>query len=126
MQQYAASHQITPESLYPHHNLSAADIHATTTEFDETSPVYGKLFVFTGTPEKMTRRDAMQVVVDHGGQCGNGVTKNTNFLVLGNLDYSNNIKGGKSAKLKKAEQMKLAGADIEILSENAFYDMIGD
>ena len=35
-----------------------------------------------------------------------------------------NIKDGKSIKHKKAEQLKLAGYDIDIISENVFYDMI--
>ena len=39
------------------------DIQASTTEFDETSPIYEKVFVFTGTLERMTRKEAMQIVV---------------------------------------------------------------
>jgi DNA polymerase-3 subunit epsilon len=105
--------------------FSAKDIQASTTDFDEASPVYEKVFVFTGTLERMTRKEAMQLVVDRGGLCGDGVNKKTNFLVLGNNDYSSTIKDGKSSKQKKAEQLKLSGCDIEIISENVFYDMIG-
>ena len=36
------------------------------------------------------------------------------------------IKDGKSSKQKKAESLKLAGNDIEIISENVFYDMISE
>lgn len=106
------------------HYVKASDITTNNRQFDESSPVFGKLFVFTGTLEKMVRKDAMQVVVDMGGKCGDSITKKTNYLVLGNNDYCSSIKDGKSNKQKRAEQLKLAGHDIEILSESAFYDMI--
>ena len=106
--------------------LSAKDISATNDEFDENSPFYQKTFVFTGALERMTRRDAMQMVVNLGGLCGDGINKNTNYLVLGNNDFCKTIKDGKSAKLKKAEQLKISGQDIEIISENVFYDMLNN
>lgn len=107
-------------------NLSAKDIVTEKTDFDETHPLFGKTCVFTGTLEKMARKDAMQIVVDLGGLVGNSVTKKTNYLILGNNDYCSSIKGGKSSKQKKAESLKLAGNDIEIISENVFYDMISE
>lgn len=108
-------------------NYKAIDIKSikpTTESFDDTHPLYNKMCVFTGTLEKMARKDAMQIVVNLGGMCGNSVTLNTNYLILGNLEYTSNIKGDKSNKLKKAEQLKLKGKDIEIISENVFYDLI--
>ena len=126
MKGHMENNGITIESLRPTKSgFSAKDIQASTTDFDETSPVYEKVFVFTGTLERMTRKEAMQLVVDRGGICGDGVNKKTNFLVLGNNDYCSTIKDGKSSKQKKAEQLKLSGCDIEIISENVFYDMIG-
>ena len=106
------------------HSLRAADIIAEDIDIDETNPMFGKVFVFTGALEKMLRKDAMQIVVNHGGTNGDNVTAKTNYLVLGNNDYCPLIKDGKSSKQKKAEKMKLSGADIEIISENVFYDMI--
>lgn len=103
--------------------LKANEITTTETEFDENHPFYEKSFVFTGTLEKMIRRDAMQLVVNLGGICMDNVNKKTDFLVLGNQDYSI-IKDNKSSKHKKAEKLKLSGQDIEIISENVFYDMI--
>ena len=64
------------------------------------------------------------MVVDLGGMCVDRVTKKTNYLVLGNNDYCSSIKDGKSIKQKKAEELKLSGYDVEILSEDVFYDMI--
>lgn len=92
-------------------------------EIDESAEYFGKQFAFTGTLERMTRREAMQIVVNHGGLCADSVTKETNFLVLGNNDYVKSIKDGKSNKQKKAEKMKLKGLDIETISEDDFYEM---
>ncbi len=104
--------------------LDARDITTTKTEFDTSHPLYGKVCVFTGTLERMKRADAMQLVVDLGGICGNSITAKTNYLILGNNDYCATIKDGKSSKQKKAEELRLKGKDITILPESAFYDMI--
>lgn len=93
---------------------------------DPDNPLFGKVCVFTGKLEKLERKDAMQIVANLGGINGDGVTKKTNYLVLGNNDYCTTIKDGKSSKQKKAEQYKLEGYDIEIISESVFYELIGD
>jgi DNA polymerase-3 subunit epsilon len=127
MKEYASSNGVDISTLYPQRSgLRAANITATTTNFDETTSVYGKVFCFTGALQKMDRKDAMQIVVNLGGQCGDGVTKDTNYLVLGNNDYCASIKDGKSGKHKKAETYKANGMDIEIISENVFYEMLAE
>ena len=63
---------------------------------------FGKGFVFTGTLDKMLRKDAMQIVVNMGGFCFDTVTKKTNFLVLGNNDYCSTVKDGKSSNTQLA------------------------
>lgn len=93
-------------------------------EIDETHPLYNQCCVFTGVLEKMLRKDAMQLVVNIGGKVADNVTAKTNYLVLGNNDYCTTIKDGKSSKQKKAEKLKLEGKNINIISENVFYDMI--
>lgn len=103
--------------------LRASDIKTENTEFDISNPLYGALCVFTGTLEKMTRRQAMQIVKDLGGNCGDGITKNTTYLILGNNDFCKSIKDGKSSKQKKAEKLQLEGNDIQIISENVFYEI---
>lgn len=104
--------------------LNAKDIVCESTEFDKTHPLYGKYCVFTGTLEKMARKDAMQCVVNLGGNVENNVTQKTNFLILGNNDYCSTIKGGKSSKQKKAEELILKGNDISIIPENVFYEIL--
>ncbi len=94
---------------------------------DVTNPFYGKECIFTGTLENFIRKDAMQEVVNRGGTIGKGgVTKRTNFLVVGSLEYRTNIKGNKTEKIRKAESLKLKGQDIEIISESVFMDMLQD
>jgi exonuclease, DNA polymerase III, epsilon subunit family len=109
---------------YHGNSMKSKNIKTEKRAFDEESPMFDKVFVFTGSLEKMLRKDAMQIVVDAGGNLGDNVTSKTSFLVLGNNDFCKSIKGGKSNKQKKAEQLKLSGQDIEIISENVFYDMI--
>lgn len=82
-------------------NFKASDIKTENTEFDIENPFYNKVCVFTGTLEKMIRKEAMQMVADLGGICADNVTKDTNFLILGNNDYCPSIKNGKSNKQKK-------------------------
>ena len=100
-------------------------VFATTTDIDETNAFFGKVCVFTGTLEKMNRNDAMQIIVNLGGICGNTVTSKTNYLVMGNNDYSA-LNGNKSSKQLKAEDIILKGGDIEIITENVFYEMISE
>ena len=117
-QQFKKKHHAT--------SLKARDIIAENTEFDTEHPLYQKVCVFTGTLEKMPRKEAMQIVANLGGVCGDNVTAQTNYLILGNNDYCKSIKDGKSNKQKKAEKLKMVGQDIEIISENIFYEMIED
>ena len=104
---------------------SVSKLSTTNTVFDETHPLYNKECVFTGVLDKLSRKDAAQLVYDIGGRCADNVTKTTDFLILGNNDYCKSIKDGKSNKHKKAEKYKLNGQDIEIIPESVFYDIIG-
>lgn len=104
--------------------LDARDIVGDPSKFNADCPLYHKTCVFTGKLDNLTRKEAMQIVADLGGYVGNNVTKETNYLILGNYDYVANVKNGKSAKFKKAEKLKLSGQDIEIIPESVFYDMI--
>lgn len=105
--------------------LDLSSIVADNEDFDETHPLYGKVCVFTGKLEKMTRKEAVQYVVNHGGTCkDSAVTKDTNYLILSNEQYSKSLSGKITDKQKKAEEFKLKGLDIEILSEDTFYSLL--
>ena len=73
---------------------------------------------------RVKRPDYHEEQEDFGGSVGDNVTKKTNYLILGNNDFCQSIKDGKSNKQKKAEDLILKGHDIEILSENVFYDLV--
>ena len=102
--------------------MKAKDIKSQNTDFDCDNPLYNKVVVFTGTLERMQRKEAMQHVVDLGGSVGDTVTEKTNYLVL--ADHVYNTKNGKSTKQKKAEALKIKGFDIDVIPENIFYEFL--
>lgn len=122
MAQYAEEHGINIKS--PSYNAISKSLHPETDQFNPDSPIYGKMFAFTGKLEFYTRKEAMQKVLNAGGLCGDGVTTETNYLVLGNNDYCKAIKEGKSSKQKKAEKLQIQGYDIVTISESVFCDML--
>lgn len=105
---------------------SLKELIATEKSENPDSPLYGKVCVFTGTLENFTRKEAAQLVVNIGGIVGDSVTKKTNFLILGNNDYCQTIKNRKSNKQKKAEQLIAEGADLSIIPESVFLDILNE
>ncbi len=75
--------------------------------------VAGKTFLFTGKLSLFTRDAAEEMVEKHGGKNISAVSKNLNYLVVGE-------KAG--SKLKKAQDI----GTIEILDEQQFLDLIND
>lgn len=131
MRQHVESDGVDLAALFKSHSGksgSRLDLAALVAEGepDETSPLFGKVCVFTGALDGMTRAEAAQAVVNIGGSVGNGVTKKTDFLVVGSTDYCASVKGGKTGKLKKAEDLQKKGANLAIIDEGAFYDMLGE
>jgi len=107
---------------YPHYP-NPKDIVPETTDFDPAHPFFGATCVFTGNLKSMSRREAMQRVVNCGGYCGNSVSKTTTFLVMGDTDFSR-VKDGKSLKLKKAEQLLAEGCNLKIIDEDQFLNLL--
>ena len=81
---------------------------------------YGRTIVFTGTLSSMMRIKAQQIVADIGGINGNGVTKDTDFLVVGQQDYRVVGDDGMSSKQEKAVKLIEKGSSLEIISEDDF------
>jgi DNA polymerase-3 subunit epsilon len=118
-----------PERRSPgadHTGVRIRDLKPSTADFDESHPFFRRRVVFTGTLDSMPRKQAMQHVVDVGGECGNSVTKSTDFLVLGDLDfhYYKFKDGEKSQKLRTAESLIANGSGLEILPEADFLKML--
>lgn len=81
---------------------------------------YKKYVVFTGALSSMSRSEAQQIIANIGGLIGSGVTKETNFLIVGQQDYRIVGEDGMSSKQEKAIKLIEKGIDIEILSEEDF------
>lgn len=77
----------------------------------DSEKLVGKTFLFTGKLTLFTREQAENMVEKHGGKNISAVSKNLNYLVVGE-------KAG--SKLKKAESI----GTVEILDENQFLQMI--
>jgi len=85
-------------------------------QFEEVEPIQesqfaGKTFVFTGSLEKFSRKDAQSMVEKLGARASVSVSSRTDYLVAG---------PGAGSKLKKAEELK-----ISIYSEDEFLELIG-
>lgn len=93
-------------------------------EANENTDIFGRAFCFTGKLDDLTRKEAAQIVVNMGGLLTDGVTKKTNYLVLGSTDYCKSINEGKTSKQKKAEKLIREGSDLQIITEDVFYQMI--
>lgn len=124
LQKYPSEEEFVKAFRHKSKPIDLANIVPQTDDFDDTHPLYKKYCAFTGALQKMKRADALQLVANFGGIPQTGLNKDTNYLILGNLDYVSNVKGEKTNKLVKAEAMQLKGMDITIIPEDVFYDMI--
>ena len=115
---------VSDAAIKLHSKLDLRTLKSETLEVDTENYFYNKNICFTGKLEHFVRKDAAQICVNLGAHCENNVTKKTDVLVLGNFDYNATVKDNKSTKLKKAENLKLEGQDIEIMSEDVFLDQI--
>jgi DNA ligase (NAD+) len=75
-------------------------------------PLAGKTFVLTGTLESMSRDEAAEEIRKRGGSVTNSVSKNTNFVVV-----------GEEPGATKTEQAKALG--VPMLNEKEFLEMLG-
>ena len=75
-------------------------------------PLTGKTFVLTGTLGSLTRGQAKERIKSLGGTIGSGVTKKTDYLVVG---------ADPGSKLEKAQRLK-----VPVLDEAAFLALLGD
>lgn len=84
----------------------------------------GKRVLFTGTLESMKRSEAQKKVVEQGGEAPGSVSKDLDYLVIGDSDYERYEGGWRSSKLKKAEGYNQDGASIEIINESRFLELL--
>jgi DNA ligase (NAD+) len=76
----------------------------------QSSPLYGKTIVFTGTLEKMTRAEAKSRAESLGAKVAGSVSAKTDYVVMGH---------DAGSKARKAQELKLT-----ILSEDEWLDLL--
>ena len=81
-----------------------------TSNKNSNDSLMNKTFVFTGTLEKIKRKDAQLKVYENGGKHSTAVSKNTSYVVA-----------GIGAGSKKQKALKL---NIPILNEDEFLTLI--
>jgi DNA polymerase-3 subunit epsilon len=92
-------------------------------EVNTGSDLCGTNLVFTGELISMSRREAIQLAVNNGAQVASGVSKKTNYLIVGISDFIDFSHGKKTRKLLDAEKLSEAGIEISILDEEEFIRM---
>lgn len=99
------------------------DIRATQ-EVDPTHPLFGKSIAFTGELS-IPRKDAMQMAVNCGAILKTAVSAKTDYLVVGTQNLNLVGEDRMSDKERNAIQFnRTKKANIEIISENQFIDLI--
>lgn len=78
----------------------------------------GKKFLFTGSLISMERGKAEKLVEEHGGEIAGGVTKELDYLVVGDG-------GGAGSKLDKAKGLQSKGGKVKIISEQEWKRLSG-
>ena len=77
-----------------------------------------RIFVFTGVMAYGPRKNCEALVIERGGQIGSGVNKKLNFLVVGSIGNDQWLHSSYGTKIKKALELREAGAPIAIVSED--------
>ena len=88
--------------------------------------ISGKSFAFTGHFTTMTAELARQTVLNKGGSVPSSVTKTLDYLVVGNRESPllNDGDGKRGKKFVTTEELNERGADIELITEGNFIDML--
>jgi hypothetical protein len=84
----------------------------------------GATFLFTGKLATMTRSEAQKKVLGGNGKNSKTVGKTLNYLVIGDEGSPMYGMGRKGSKQVKAESLNKGGAQIKIISETAFLQML--
>ena len=94
--------------------------------FYEDPDFLGKKIVFTGSLVSMTRREAELAIMRAGGIPVSSVSAKTNMVVFG-YQHPSVLKGKPlSGKLQMAHQLRVEGAEIEVVDEAQFLEMLRD
>lgn len=78
----------------------------------QSDALAGKTFVLTGTLPSLTREQASELIISHGGKVTDSVSKKTSYVVAG---------ANAGSKLAKAQQL-----GIPVLDEAGLLALIGE
>ena len=87
-------------------------------------PLFGEVIVFTGALA-VRRQDAADLAEEAGCTVVNSLSRKVTMLVVGTQDRAKLNGYEKSGKHRKAESLVENGANIRILSESDFFELIG-
>ncbi|WP_147535239.1 exonuclease domain-containing protein [Bacillus marasmi] len=104
--------------------IDIQDITPSCEEMDCNHPFFEKQMVFTGELSMMERATAMQKAVDAGGIIKSGVSRKTDFLVVGRQDKTLVGAKGISTKEEKAYSLIEKGFEIKIINEMEFFQLL--
>lgn len=104
----------------PERASSGAAIHR---DGNPEGDLFGEVMVFTGALQ-LPRVDAADLAASVGCEVGQGVTKKTTILVIGDQDVSKLVGYEKSSKHRKAEQLVAIGQKIRIILESDFKALV--
>ncbi|WP_133179019.1 exonuclease domain-containing protein [Shewanella decolorationis] len=90
---------------------------------NEDGELYGQTIVFTGELS-ISRAEAFESAAELGLEIKTGVSKKTNYLVVGEQDENLVGPSGISSKQLKAQDLIDEGFDIQILDEDEFMELI--
>ncbi len=89
-----------------------------------TATARGKKFMFTGKLASMMRSQAQAKVKAIGGIVAGSVSKDLDYLVVGDDGSPLFGAGAKGDKILKAEKLINQGHELQIISERAFMDLV--
>lgn len=92
--------------------------------FNRDHPFYNKKLIFTGTLKSMSRKEAMQAIVNLGGRCTNTISKSIDYLIIGIQDHSRLKDIAGSSKMKKAYELSSQGYNLKIIEEDDFLELL--
>lgn len=104
--------------------ITFSELAATTSEFNTNHPLFGKNCVLTGELESLGRKDALQKILDIGGNVKSSVSSRTDYLIVGVQDKKLVGENGLSSKEEKAYELIQKGKNIKIINENEFLELL--
>lgn len=106
--------------------ITFSELAATTSDFNTDHPLFGKNCVLTGELESLGRKEALQKILDIGGNVKSSVSSKTDYLIVGTQDKKLVGEDGLSTKEEKAYELIQKGKNIKIINEEEFLKLLSN